>query len=92
MTKEEYIRRSIKAGIRLGRYFRFYDAEFENDELVVYDGITYYPEKLILGFDREGMSVLSCRLHSLSSNSVLEVELSKVREKEIYNEQNKNND
>ena len=79
MTKDEYIERLVKASIRLGRHFRFYDAEFKDDELVEYDGIAYFPEKLILGFDREGMSVFTCRLHSLNSNSTIEAKLGKCK-------------
>ena len=80
MTRDEYTDRMIRASIRLGRYFRFYDAEFRTDELVEYNGIVYYPEKLIIGADRHGMAVFTCRLHSLTANSTVEAELSKVKE------------
>lgn len=80
MTRDEYTDRMIRASMRLGRYFRFYDAKFLPDELVEYDGMVYYPEKIIFGADRHGMSVITCRLHSLSANSTVEAELSKVKE------------
>lgn len=82
MTKDEYLRRLIKARLRLARYFRFYDAEFATDELVIYNGITYYPEKLLIGCDREGMYQFTCKLHSLTANSTVEAELHKVLAKE----------
>ena len=82
MTKDEYLRRMIKARLRLARYFRFYDAEFSTDELVTYGGITYYPENFIIGCDREGMYKFTCRLHSLTANSTTEAELHKVLAKE----------
>ncbi len=91
MTIKEYQDRCIRAAIRLGKYFRFYEAEFSPDELVIYDGITYYPEKLIVGYDRHGMSVHTCRLHSLTANSTVETELGRVEGKLNEKENQSNN-
>ena len=78
MTKDEYLDRATRAAIRLGRYLRFYDAEFLPSELVKYDGIKYFPTKLCVSFDRKGMPRYTCVLHSLAANSTTEAELSRV--------------
>lgn len=78
MTKQEYLDRATRAAIRLGRYLRFYDAEFLPSELCEYGGIRYYPSELCVSFDRYGMPKYTCVLHSLQSNSITKVELSRV--------------
>lgn len=46
---------------------------------VVYDGTTYYPVAYRLSFDKAGRAAHTAVLHSLTANSMVEVELAKVK-------------
>lgn len=49
--------------------------------LVVYKGITYYPEKYTLSFDK-GQPIHTAILHDLYANAITEANLERVRKKE----------
>ena len=71
MTRDEYFIRLQKAAARLGRYFKFLDVEWSDDELVTFRGKKYFPTKYILSFDRKIQAVHTCELHDLRANSVV---------------------
>lgn len=49
--------------------------------LVVYNGITYYPEKYTLSFDK-GQPIHTAILHELYANAITEANLERVKKKE----------
>lgn len=49
--------------------------------LVVYKGITYYPEKYTLSFDK-GQPIHTAILHDLYANAITEANLERVKKKE----------
>lgn len=49
--------------------------------LVVYNGITYYPEKYILSFDK-GQPTHTAILHDLYANAITEANLERVKKYE----------
>ncbi len=78
MTRDEYFIRLQKAAVRLGRYFKFSDVEWSEDELVTFRGKKYFPSKYILSFDRKMQAVHTCELHDLKAESVVVAKLSDV--------------
>jgi hypothetical protein len=49
--------------------------------LVVYNGITYYPEKYTLSFDK-GQPIHTAILHDLYANAITEANLERVKKYE----------
>ncbi len=80
MKREKYLEISQRAALRLGRYHKFSQVEWRNDELVLYEGKRYYPEKLMLGFDRHQIVHYTCLIHDLKANSTVEVKIEDLEE------------
>lgn len=89
MTRDEYFDRLRLAAKKLGRYFKFGEVEWDNTELVYYNGNGYYPTKYILSFDRRMNAIHTCELHDLKADSVVIVKLKDIttkNEREVRNE------
>lgn len=78
MTRDEYFDKLRLAAAKLGRYFKFSDAEWDDKELVCYNGKHYYPTKYVLSFDRKMNAIHTCELHDLKANSVIVVKLNDI--------------
>lgn len=45
--------------------------EIPKELLIYHAGVPYYPESLVVSFDKEGRTVNTAVLHSLSANSII---------------------
>lgn len=80
MTREKVIDIMQRAALRLGRYHKFTQVRWQCDELVVYKGKQYYPDKLMFNFDRHQTVHYTCLIHDLRANSVVEVKIEDLEE------------
>ena len=79
MTRDKYIDKCIKASFKIRQYLRVQDVEWTDIDLVIYDGIKYYPFGYILRFEN-GNAVHIAELRSLKTSSVTYALIDKVKE------------
>lgn len=80
MTKQKFLDLCIIAAVKRGRYFRFLDVPWEKSELVTHKGALYVPEKLMIGFGRDGCAIYSARIRDVKAKySYVEVRLEELK-------------
>ena len=79
MTRDKYIDKCIKASFKIRQYLRVQDVEWDDEDLVVYDGIKYYPFGYVLHFEN-GNAIHIAELKSLKTSSVTFALVEKLKE------------
>lgn len=80
MNRDEYLKMCQKVSVLSERICGIKD-KVPIDLLVVYNDITYYPEKYTLSFDK-GQPIHTAILHDLYANAITQAKLERVRKYE----------
>lgn len=80
MNRDEYLKMCQKVSVLPDRICGTKD-KVPIDLLVVYNAITYYPEKYTLSFDK-GQPIHTAILHDLYANAITEAKLERVKKYE----------
>ena len=79
MTRDKYIDKCIRASYKVRQYLRVQDVEWADEDLVMYDGIRYYPFGYVLHFEN-GNAIHVAELRSLKTDSITYALVEKLKE------------
>lgn len=77
MERNEFFKLAQKATVYTDGFSRL-NKEAPIDCIVMFQGIKYYPISIEVGFDKDGNTKNTVRLHDLKSNSVTYADLGRV--------------